>query len=71
MDHRKSLGGGATSLATVAPPIPACAMVALGPGTWRLRNMWRQAYLGVFQHTFTSKIPHHGVIRLRASRERA
>jgi alpha-galactosidase len=37
-------------------------------GQWKLRDVWRQADLGVFAHTFAAEIPHHGVVMLRMSR---
>ncbi len=34
-------------------------------GKWKLRDVWRQKDLGVFENTFSAEIPHHGVILLR------
>lgn len=34
-------------------------------GKWRLRNVWRQQDLGVFENSFSAEIPHHGVVLLR------
>ena len=37
-------------------------------GQWKLRDVWRQADLGVFGQGFEAEIPHHGVVMLRMSR---
>jgi alpha-galactosidase len=34
-------------------------------GKWKLRDVWRQKDLGVFENTFSAEIPHHGVLLLR------
>ncbi len=34
-------------------------------GSYKLRDVWRQKDLGNFDHTFTTDIPHHGVVLLR------
>ena len=38
-------------------------------GKWRLRDVWRQADLGVFDHSFEVEIPHHGVVLLKGQRD--
>jgi alpha-galactosidase len=40
----------------------------LGPGTWRIRDLWSHKNLGELQQTFQSRLPTHGVILLRISR---
>jgi len=34
-------------------------------GKWQLRDVWRHKNLGVFNGSFTTSIPHHGVVLLR------
>ena len=34
-------------------------------GKWRLRDVWKQRDLGVFDHAFDTDIRHHGVVLLR------
>ncbi len=34
-------------------------------GTWKLRDVWRQKDLGVFENSFETEIAHHGVVLLR------
>ena len=34
-------------------------------GQWLLRDLWRQKELGIFDGTFPTEIPHHGVILVR------
>jgi alpha-galactosidase len=41
---------------------------ALGPGKWRIRDLWSHKNLGELQQTFESRVPTHGVILLRISR---
>jgi alpha-galactosidase len=36
-------------------------------GRWKLRDVWRQQDLGVFEGKFSTSIPHHGVVMLRLS----
>jgi alpha-galactosidase len=38
-------------------------------GKWVLRDVWRQADLGVFNHSFEAEIPHHGVVLLKVQRD--
>jgi alpha-galactosidase len=40
-------------------------------GQWKLRDVWRQADLGVFNEAFDADIPHHGVVMLRMHRWQA
>jgi alpha-galactosidase len=40
----------------------------LGPGKWRIRDLWSHKNLGELQQTFESRVPTHGVILLRISR---
>ncbi len=37
-------------------------------GNWRLRDVWRQKDLGSFQESFSTEIPHHGVVLLKMTR---
>lgn len=34
-------------------------------GTWKLRDVWKQKDLGVFENSFETEIAHHGVVLLR------
>ncbi|MCW3081132.1 NPCBM/NEW2 domain-containing protein [Segetibacter sp.] len=34
-------------------------------GKWKLRDVWKQENIGVFNETFKTDIPHHGVVMLR------
>lgn len=36
-------------------------------GKWRVRDIWRQRNLGLIDHSFTTTIPHHGVMMFRLS----
>lgn len=34
-------------------------------GKWRIRDIWRQRNIGLIDHSFTTTIPHHGVMMYR------
>lgn len=34
-------------------------------GKWRVRDVWRQKYIGVIENTISTIIPHHGVMMFR------
>jgi alpha-galactosidase len=34
-------------------------------GSWKLRDVWRQKFLGTFNSSFKTTIPYHGVVMLR------
>jgi alpha-galactosidase len=37
-------------------------------GSWKLRDLWRQKNLGLFNGKFKTEIPFHGVVMLKMSR---
>lgn len=38
-------------------------------GKWKLRDVWRQQVLGIFENSFSTEIPYHGVVLLRMTKQ--
>lgn len=38
-------------------------------GKWKLRDVWRQQDLGIFENSFSTEIPYHGVVLLRMTKQ--